>query len=184
MLALDRRRDRQRAGRRRRSGPKTAAKWIAQYGTLDNVIAHAARDSRRRRRKPARVARRGCRKGKRLLTVKMRLRAAARRRSSSTLRRAGDASGCARCTSASSSRYGCRTAARGDRDLGGAARRCRRGGGDGPTPTAESAVPAADPPRVDYETVLTGKRSTRGCAAIDEAELVVVRHIETTRSIR
>ena len=23
-------------------GPKTAAKWLAQYGTLDNVIAHAA----------------------------------------------------------------------------------------------------------------------------------------------
>ena len=23
-------------------GPKTAAKWLAQYGTLDNVVAHAA----------------------------------------------------------------------------------------------------------------------------------------------
>src|SRR5439155_1352167 len=23
-------------------GPKTAAKWLAQYGTLENVIAHAA----------------------------------------------------------------------------------------------------------------------------------------------
>ena len=27
-------------------GPKTAAKWLAQYGTLDNLVAHAARDRR------------------------------------------------------------------------------------------------------------------------------------------
>ena len=40
-----------------RSGPKTAAKWLAQYGTLDNVIANARRDRRRGRRQPARGAR-------------------------------------------------------------------------------------------------------------------------------
>ena len=43
-------------------GPKTAAKWLAQYGTLDNVIAHAERNRRRRRREPAQRARRGCRR--------------------------------------------------------------------------------------------------------------------------
>ena len=38
-------------------GPKTAAKWLTQYGTLDAVIAHAGGDPRRRRREPARDAR-------------------------------------------------------------------------------------------------------------------------------
>ena len=35
-----RRRRRQRA-RRAKVGPKTAAKWLAQYGTLDEIVAHA-----------------------------------------------------------------------------------------------------------------------------------------------
>ena len=43
-------------------GPKTAAKWLAQYGTLDDVIAQRGRDRRRRRRQPARSARHGCRR--------------------------------------------------------------------------------------------------------------------------
>ena len=38
-------------------GPKTAAKWLAQYGTLDNLVAHADEIPRRGRQQPARGAR-------------------------------------------------------------------------------------------------------------------------------
>ena len=38
-------------------GPKTAAKWLAQYGTLDDVDRARRRNRRRRRREPARDAR-------------------------------------------------------------------------------------------------------------------------------
>ena len=37
-------------------GPKTAAKWLAEYGTLDGVIANADDDRRQDRREPARRA--------------------------------------------------------------------------------------------------------------------------------
>ena len=37
-------------------GPKTAAKWLAEYGTLDGVIAQRRRDRRQDRREPARRA--------------------------------------------------------------------------------------------------------------------------------
>ncbi len=38
-------------------GPKTAVKWLTQYGTLDNLIAHAGEIERRGRREPAQCAR-------------------------------------------------------------------------------------------------------------------------------
>ena len=38
-------------------GPKTAVKWLTQYGSLDGVIAAAGRHRRRGRRKPAHCAR-------------------------------------------------------------------------------------------------------------------------------
>ena len=34
-------------------GPKTACKWLEQYGSLEGVLAHAGRDRRRCRREPA-----------------------------------------------------------------------------------------------------------------------------------
>ena len=37
-------------------GPKTAAKWLNQYQTLDALIAHAARDQRQGRRESAQRA--------------------------------------------------------------------------------------------------------------------------------
>ena len=102
-------------------GPKTAAKWLVQYGTLDNVIAHAARNSRRRRPEPARRARVAA-GGQAAADGEMRLRAAvdAGRNCCSGHRKP---SGCARCTSASSSRGWLQDIARGDRDpsLAGAA---------------------------------------------------------------
>ena len=38
-------------------GPKTACKWITQYGSLDGVIANADEDHRPGRRQPAQGAR-------------------------------------------------------------------------------------------------------------------------------
>ena len=38
-------------------GPKTAAKWLAEYGSLDGVIAARRRDQGRGRREPAQGAR-------------------------------------------------------------------------------------------------------------------------------
>ena len=57
----DRRRRRQRARASTRSGPKTAAKWLAQYGSLDGVIAHAARSAASSARTCARRST-GCRR--------------------------------------------------------------------------------------------------------------------------
>ena len=37
-------------------GPKTAAKWLQQFGTLEAILAHARRDRRNRRREPAQGA--------------------------------------------------------------------------------------------------------------------------------
>jgi DNA polymerase-1 len=48
-------------------GPKTAVKWLTQYGTLDNLVAHAD-EWRRRRREPARPPRLPA-AGRKLVTV-------------------------------------------------------------------------------------------------------------------
>ncbi len=57
-------------------GPKTAAKWLAQYGTLDNLVAHAA-DIPGVVGENLRGALAWLPEGKKLLTVKHRLRVAA-----------------------------------------------------------------------------------------------------------
>ena len=43
-------------------GPKTACKWLAQYGSLDDVLRARRRDRRRGRREPAQSRWTGCRR--------------------------------------------------------------------------------------------------------------------------
>ena len=112
-------------------GPKTAAKWLAQYGTLDNVIAHAGEIPGvvgENLRDVARVAA----AGQAAADGQVRLRAAvdAGRPDARARRRP---SGCARCTSASSSRLAAGARARRSRSVAAQAAAAARAGG-GPTP--------------------------------------------------
>ena len=65
-----RRRDRQHSRASTRSGPKTAGKWIEQYGSLEGVLAHADEISGLARREPAQGRATGCRRRAQLLTIK------------------------------------------------------------------------------------------------------------------
>ena len=89
-------------------GPKTAAKWLAQYGSLDGVDRARRRDRRRRRREPARGARLAA--AGHASSSRSRPTARCRQAPPISRSRAADADAAARrCTSASSSRAGCAT---------------------------------------------------------------------------
>ena len=129
-------------------GPKTAAKWLAQFGTLDAVIGARGRDSRRRRRQPARDARLAA-AGQAAADGEDRLRACRWRPPiSGSVRRMP--TGCGRCTSASSSRAGCATATvagpGGDAAGAIADRAARENTRKFSEPGARDAQPAGDPP--------------------------------------
>ena len=163
-------------------GPKTAAKWLAQYGSLDNVIAHADEIPRRRRREPAQRARLAA-AGQAAAHGEDRLRAAGRRRRPRA-RRAGRRDGCARCTSASNSRAGCATSRRRRatrRDAAGAIAQAR-----GARRLRAAASTIAETPRSPRRRHAGGHRTTRRCSTrrrssagsrrSTRAELVCVRH--------
>ena len=149
-------------------GPKTAAKWIAQYGTLDNVIAHAGEIpgvvGQNLRASLAWLP-----EGKRLLTVKcdcnlpstpvdLTLGEPATERLRTLYERF-------------EFKVWLQEAARGDRDLGGAVNSAARNGG-GSDADVPVAAPAANAPPVHYETVLTQEALDTWLRAIGEADLV------------
>jgi DNA polymerase-1 len=151
-------------------GPKTAAKWLVQYGTLDNLIAHAAEI-------PGVVGENlrnsldWLPQGKRLLTVKHdcdlpstpvelliaqpqtdRLRALYER---------------------FEFKMWLQDIARGERDPSPAGAAAAADAGNTPAARPEP-LPTAEPPRVEYETVLTGDALAGWLRAIDQADIVSV----------
>ena len=141
-------------------GPKTAAKWLAQYGSLDKLIERA-HEIGGVVGENLRNALDWLPQGRRLLTVKVDCELPSQV-ADLTLGRAGRSTRCARCTSASSSRAGC--AISDARDVERARSRPKpRGVGATlgrklSTPPRDTALAA-----VDYETVLTSaRRSSAG----------------------
>ena len=164
-----------------RSGPKTAAKWLAQYGTLDDLVAHAGEiggvvgDNLR---DDARLAA----AGPEAPDGEDRLRAAGRRRADLVLDDARRATAATSSTRASSSRAGCATWARPP-----TRRRCR--GRDRARPpratrgpplrrrrTRRSRPAPASPADTHYETVLDEAALERWLAAIATRRAHRVRH--------
>ena len=148
-------------------GPKTAAKWLVQYGSLDSVMAHAA-DIPGVVGENLRNALEWLPQGKRLLTV----RCDCELPSTPAQLTLGEPA--AAQLRALYERFEFKMwlqdIARGDRDpsLAGAA-----GAADAGNVPAKMALPAAEPPpRVEYETVLTHEALARWLRAIEQAELV------------
>ena len=157
-------------------GPKTAAKWLAQYGSLDNIVAHADEI-------PGvvgenlRAALDWLPQGKRLLTVKTdcelpvapaELQLAAARRA--TLRRAVRALRVQELA-ARLAANGADNAGRRRRDRE-AARRATTPGGAGTTTLRRIAGAARRRRETHYEMVVDAAALARWLAAIDAAELV------------
>ena len=154
-------------------GPKTAAKWLAQYGSLDNIVAHAA-DIGGVVGENLRAALDWLPKGRRLLTVKTDCElpvGASRPRD--LCRWTGRSSRSS--TGASSSRAGCATsppALRPRRPL--PTRSPRRPRATTPAVVSISrCTPAAraSPPTCAYEAVLTQEALERWIADLDAAAL-------------
>ena len=154
-------------------GPKTAAKWLAEYGTLDNVIAHADKIGGVVGEN-LRAALSWLPQGRRLLTVKTDCELPlAPQELVDPL--AGAPTGCASCTSASNSRAGSRT------------RRTTKPKVHRRPPRSEATPSSPRPPRAHrcppahYETILDERR-VRALARGDlqRAELVCF-DTETTR---
>jgi DNA polymerase-1 len=152
-------------------GPKTAAKWIVQFGTLDNVIAHAAEIpgvvGENLRNSLAWLP-----EGKRLLTVKCDCDLPVTPTQLTLGEPAADQ------LRAMYERFEFRMwlqdIAKGDRDPSLAGAAGAAGAGNVPVATAESPLPVVAPPRVEYETVLTEAALAGWLRAIEQAELVSI----------
>jgi DNA polymerase-1 len=152
-------------------GPKTAAKWIVQFGTLDNVIAHAAEIpgvvGENLRNSLAWLP-----EGKRLLTVKCDCDLPVTPMQLTLGEPAADQ------LRAMYERFEFRMwlqdIAKGDRDPSLAGAAGAAGAGNVPVATAESPLPVVAPPRVEYETVLTEAALAGWLRAIEQAELVSI----------
>ena len=152
-------------------GPKTAAKWLVQYGTLDNVIAHAAEV-------PGvvgqnlRDALAWLPQGKRLLTVKSDCELPLT--PTGLLVGAPEADRLRALYERFEFKMWLQDIARGDRDPSLAGAAGAAGAGNIPVAQPETAPAPEPPPRVDYEIVLTEAALAKWVAAIDAAELVSV----------
>ena len=152
-------------------GPKTAAKWIVQFGTLDNVIAHAAEIpgvvGENLRSSLAWLP-----EGKRLLTVKCDCDLPVTPMQLTLGEPAADQ------LRAMYERFEFKMwlqdIAKGDRDPSLAGAAGAAGAGNVPVAKAEAPLPAVAPPRVEYETVLTEAALAGWLRAIGQAELVSI----------
>ena len=152
-------------------GPKTAAKWLAQYGSLDNVIEHAA-DISGVVGQNLRDALEWLPQGKRLLTVRrdceLEMTVDALKLGEPDVDRLRE------LYERFEFKMWLQDIARGDRDpsLAGAAGAV--GAGKVPVAAPQPAAAAALPPSVEYETVLTDAALAKWVAAIDAANLVSI----------
>ncbi|MCK7581596.1 MAG: hypothetical protein MZV65_42205 [Chromatiales bacterium] len=163
-------------------GPKTAAKWLSQYGDARRPAGARRRDRGQGGREPARQHSTELALSRQLATIDVRPRP--RRCSPTDLgrRRARRASGCASCTRGSSCARCCRqlpgvatrSAAGADPRCGAPRRRpSRRRGGAGPGPTRPPATTRPSSPR---------RSSTPGSSACASAELFAFDTETTSRS--
>jgi DNA polymerase I len=147
-------------------GPKTAAKWIAQYGSLDGVIAHAA-DIPGVVGENLRNSLAWLPEGRRLLTVKCDCRLPFTP-TELTLREPASAE-----LRAMYERFEFKSwlsdAARGNRAPDATGNAASPGGA---SRLAVDALPRAEAPPVEYETVLTQDALDRWLRAVQQADLV------------
>jgi DNA polymerase I len=155
-------------------GPKTAAKWLAQYESLDNLIARA-HEVGGVVGENLRGALEWLPQGRRLLTVRVDCDLPAKVEDLTLGEPALDA------LRAMYERYEFRSWLRdlGRSDANGEIAQKPAARGDTPAAPAAAPPPAVPPPRVDYETVLTGEALDRWLAAIEAAPIVSV-DVETT----